>query len=333
MTAISVITLAGLLIGLTGTALAADNRIAYFGHPTVGENSNGVLDVSAVTAGNVFTIDVRAENLGNNSLTHSIVALGNRVTDRPDWDEIAQPSLPAGYTVLGASATAGTCSFDAAGASCDLGTLVTGTPRNVTFIVQAGAAGTPHIWASLRVAENQPNQGDNNNSFFADWDLVVGPTNSDNNSTFKLPGQALHLSTKEVAGVNNDKMVTTVDVPDGFGGIMSIVEFNNPAGCPNTACIGQEVELNVRDGADIAPYVEWELVIQGIGAGSNKGGILHTHDDGVTVDNIRFTKANMCSAKLLDDCIVSYVIDRKGGSGGITTIVFRTDTNGKVRAN
>jgi hypothetical protein len=332
MTAISVITLAGLLLGLTGTALAADNRIAYFGDPSGTEAGKGVLDVSAVTAGNVFTIDVRAENLRNNSLTHSIVAVGNRVTERPDWDETAMPSLPADYTVLGASATAGTCSFDAAGASCDVGTLVKGTPRFVTFFVQAGAAGEPHIWASLRVAENQPNQGDNNNSFFADSDLVVGATDSDNESTYKRLGELMTLSTKDNTGPSSDKMRTTVTVPlDDDAGVISIVEREHTQSCPNTACIGQELTLNVRDGALLDPYVEIELVIVGVGAGSNRGGVVHTDNDGNLIDDLRFTKNNMCT-KVPVPCIVSYEINKKAVPA-TTTIVVRFQTNGKIRAN
>lgn len=330
MTAISVITLAGLLIGLTGTAFAADNRFAYFGDPN--GNADTVLDVSPVTAGNVFTIDVRAENLANNSLTHAIVAVGNRVTDRPNWDEAAMPSLPADYTVLGASASAGSCSFDAAGASCDLGTLVKGTPRFVTFIVRAGAEGTPHIWASLRVAENQPNRGDNNNSFFADFDLVVGPTNSDSNTTFKLGNEALTLDTTNQTKVTGDKMTTLVTVPLNNGGFISIVERSHTQSCPNTACIGQELELNVRDGALLDPYVEVTLVIDGAGAGNNKGGVVHTDNDGNVIDDLRLTKDNMCTKKPVP-CIVSYVVDKKGGPGGTTTIVVRFNSNGKIRAN
>ena len=327
MTAISVITLAGLLIGLTGTAFAADNRDAYFGHPN-GLNDNS-LDVSTVTAGNVFTVDVRAMSRVNQSLTHSVAAIGDQATARPA-DETTDPSLPDDYTVIGASATAGTCSFTASGASCDLGTLIKNVPVDVRFIVRAGAAGSPHIWASLRVAENNPDRGDNNNSFFADANLVVGATTGDANSTFKLSNEPAKLSTKGIGGVNNDKMVTTIEVKDGFGGEMSIVEFNNPTGCPNTACIGQELNVTVRDGAFLDPYMTWTLEIQGLGAGSNKGGVLHTDAAGNLLEDLRFTKANMCTDKKLFDCLVSYEVNRKTG---ITTIVFRTDTNGKVRAN
>jgi hypothetical protein len=331
MAGISALTLAGLLIGLTGTALAADNRDAYFGHPN--GTADNTLDVSTVTAGNVFTVDVQANSRVNQSLTHSVVGIGSQATARPT-DQTTDPSLPADYTVLDASADVGTCAVtgDGKGASCDIGTLIKNNPVDVRFIVRAGAAGSPHIWASLRVAENNPDRGDNNNSFFADANFVVGATTSDANSTFKLSNQKLELSTKGLGGVNNDKMTTSINVPDGFGGVMSIVEFNNPTNCPNTTCIGQEVQLNVRDGEDIAPYVEWRLEIIGIGAGSNKGGVLHTDNLGNLIDDIRFTKANMCSAKLLDDCIVSYVIDKKAVPA-TTTIVFRTDTNGKIRAN
>ena len=78
------------------------------------------------------------------------------------------------------------------------------------------------------------------------------------------------------------------------------------------------------------PYLEWRLDIIGLGAGSNRGGIVHTDNNDNLLANIRFTKANMCSAKLLTDCFVEYTVDKKAGT---TTIVFRTETNGKVRAN
>ncbi len=231
--------------------------------------------------------------------------------------------------VNGLSSGACTITANKDGANCDVGTMVKGTDVVATFAVEVPSAGPSHVYASLRVAENNPNRGDNNNSFFADSDVTVGQTNSDSNSTFKLSNQALKLGTKGQSAVPGDKMTTTVEVPDGFGGLISIVEKNGPTGCPNTPCIGQEVELNVRNGADIDPYVQWRLEIIGLGAGLNKGGILHTLDDGTIVD-IRFTKANTCSAKLLDDCIVSYDVNKNAGT---TVIVFRTDTNGRVKGS
>ncbi len=212
-----------------------------------------------------------------------------------------------------------------------LGSSSSGAEVVATFIVQAPSSPTSSwVYASLRVAENNPQRGSNNNSFFADSAINIGATTSDSNSTYKLSNQALNLTTKGLGGVNNDKMTTTVAVPDGRGGLISIVEKNGPTGCPNTACIGQEVQLNVRNGQELDPYLEWTLEIKGEGAGSNKGGILHTDDNGNVIENIRFTNANKCSASKPTGCIVSYVVNKHAGT---TVIVFRTDTNGRVKAN
>jgi hypothetical protein len=198
MTAISVVTLAGLLVGLTGTALAADNRVAYFGDPATDPDGHGVLAVSPVTAGGVFTFDVLARNTDNQSLTHAFIGLGSGVTARDGWDNQAKPSLPPGSQILSATADGVACPITANrdGATCDIGKLASGDESFASFIVQAPAHPTSSwVYASLRVAENNPNRGSNNNSFFADSALNIGPTNSDNNSTFRLANQALTLGT------------------------------------------------------------------------------------------------------------------------------------------
>ena len=117
-------------------------------------------------------------------------------------------------------------------------------------------------------------------------------------------------------------------MPGLQGGEISIVETNDPTGC-SPACIGQEVSANVRDGAFLTPYLKWELDITGTGAGINKGGILHINDDG-SIEDFRYTNANVCSNAADVDCFDLYQVDKRAN---VTKIIFRTDTNGRVKAS
>jgi hypothetical protein len=108
-------------------------------------------------------------------------------------------------------------------------------------------------------------------------------------------------------------MTTTVSGPDGAGAI-SISEED----C-DKSCVGQIATVHVRDGALQTPYLLWTLVI----VGSIDGVITHTLDDGTDVPI-----SASCTGETDVDCIVSN--DR---TGNVTTIEFRTETNGKVRAN
>ena len=322
----SIVLIVGLLASMAGTTLGADTRDVYFGDPADTTTGNGALVVTPVTAGGVFTFDVLALNRGSQTLTHGELALGSVVAARPGWDVVATPSLPAGAEILDATLDGAACSFDADGARCDVGSLAGGAEVTASFVVRAPAtAGASWVWTTFKVAETPNDQGSNTNTFYADSALDIGPTNSNSLSTYLLEDEQLRLSTADVTSVPGDTQRTTVEVPNAFGGLVSIVETDGPTGC-SPKCIGQTVQANVREGAVLTPYLLWTLVINRTDVNANKGGVIHTLDNG-TVVTITNTKANACSKKPTN-CIESFVVNKKQGT---TTIIFRTPTNGAVR--
>ena len=327
-----------LLLGVlgAGVASAADNRVVYFGDPataTEDPSGNRVINVSPFTANGVFTFDVLARNDGNQNLTHVIIGVGSGAAARAGWDTASKPSLPPGATVIGATLDGAACTIaaDRSGATCQTGSLGRNDEITATFVVQAGSyTGPSWAYATLRVAENVNDVGANTNSFFADdSDLLILPTNSNGYGTYQQAGEALTATTKGLAPVANDKQTTKVEVPGATGGVVSLIETEvDQTGC-SPACIGQTVSANVRNGDEVAPYLQWTLEILSTSQTASKGGIYHTLDTGEVV-RIANTEANACTAKKTVDCIVSYAINKKTG---LTTIVFRTETNGAVRAN
>jgi hypothetical protein len=311
----------------------SDNRIVYFGDPATDPDGDGVLNPTDVTTGGVYLVSVLGRNDGNQNLTHTTLGIGSGAAPWPDAPGGAA-SLPAGTTLIGAevffNGVQQTCSFSAAGMACDLPSLSRGDEVTATFTLQAGNEAVPNgqIWTSLKVAENVNDQGANRNTFFANSPISILPTSSNANGTFKGPDQALALGTAGQPSVPGDTQVTHLEVPGANGGVISVFETDGPTGC-NPGCIGQTVSANVRDGEGLAPFLRWSLEINGIGAGINKGGILHENDNG-TVEDIRYTNATTCSSATDVDCFESYVVNKKNN---LTLMVFRTDTNGKVRAN
>lgn len=343
----------GLLAGSTGAALGADSRMVYFGDPATENHPGGPaagagkLVLTPVTTGGVFTFDVIARNTGNQTLTHSVLALGTAAAARTadDYANSAigsipngTPSLPAASTgveiisatVVGASCPAATpTSF-----SCAIGNFGSGAVVRATFVVKAPTSAlSSWVWASFKVAENVNDQGSNRNTFYADGVLNVAQTTTDLNGTYLLGTQALKLSTNLANRPASDPMVSTVEVPGEAGGLVTISEQAvNPALC-TPKCIGQQVSVNVRNGASFGnKYVRWTLVVFTTDVTPSKGGIYHVLDDGTTVETIPNTKANSCSAAGANQfkCIESYVVNKKLGT---TTIIFHTATNGAVRAN
>jgi hypothetical protein len=202
--------------------------------------------------------------------------------------------------------------------------------------MRATAPVTGTLVAAFKVAENiGGDPGANKNTFTAESPITIVNTDTDHNADFIESG-AFGLTTKVPNVVDELLQTTTISVGNPAPGqvptstgFINIEETNGPTGCPNTACIGQTVTLDVNDGAAVLPYLVWTLEIKGVGAGINKGGILHELDGG-DVDDIRYTNANTCSSATDVDCFESYVVNKKSN---LTVIVFRTATNGKVRAN
>ena len=200
------------------------------------------------------------------------------------------------------------------GALCDLGQFDSGETANIQFIVNApDSPGATATWASFKVAENVPDQGANRNTFYADAKFVVGATNTNGNATFKLANEDLTLTTDNQTLVKKDSMTTTVSVPGVTGGAISISETDCDASCD----VGQIATVHVRDGADQTPnYLLWTLVV----VGSIDGTVTHVLDNGQSMEI-----SLSCSATVLTNCIVSNV-----KNGNVSTIVFKTPTNGRV---
>ena len=310
------------------------NRIVYFGDPASDPNGDGVLDPTTVTAGGVFRVDVIARNDGGQNLSHAMLAIGDLAAA---WAG-APASLPDGAQLVDVevmhNGLAQDCDFvaPADGFSCEFGNFRSGDEIEASFWIETASdpdADTA-VWASFKVAENVPDQGANSNTFFAFAPLAIAQTTSDANSTYKLDDEFLTLSTDVTGAPASDKQKTILNVPNGVGGIISIFEADNPTGC-TPACIGQEVLANVRDGAELDPYLVWELRIVGIGAGKNQGGIYHESIAAPgTFDQFVYSNATVCDGPTDVNCFETYEVSRNANS---TKIIFRTETNGKVRAN
>jgi hypothetical protein len=214
----------------------SDNRDVYFGWPAAG--ADGLLNPSAVTTDGVFVFSVIARNDDNQTLTHPRLAFGGAA-------EPGGPTangLPAGASIISAVVSGNTCingtgEPTALSFSCDLPNFASGDSVTVTFTIQAGPDPVDStLWASFKVAEKVSDQGANQNTAFASAPITILTTGSDANGTFKFDNEALTLST-DLAGSTNDKQKTILNVPGGFGGVISIFETDNPTGC-TPSCIG-----------------------------------------------------------------------------------------------
>jgi hypothetical protein len=298
----------------------SDNRTVYFGDDQNYPDGNGDLDPSIVTTGKLLEFTLLVQNEGNQRLTHSEVGYGSQAVDQPD----AGDSLPEGWTIESATllSGAGSCTFDDFGALCDLGQFDAGETALIQIIVQVpDDPGQAFTYASFKVAENVPDQGANRNTFYANASFVIAPTNSNAIGTYKLGGEAFSLSTAGQTLVKKDSMTTTVSVPGGGVGAISISETD----C-DSSCVGQIATVHVREGLEQTPYLLWTLVI----IGSIDGVITHTLDEvDENGDPIEVEISGSCVGDPAGfDCIVSNV-----KNGNATTIMFQTETNGKVRAN
>ncbi len=305
----------------------SDNRSVYFGDLELVPDSNGLLNVSPATTGKVFAFDVIARNTGGQNLTHAQLAFGDATAPNANGTVVG---LPAGATILDVDTAGVGCEDETRTTTsyvCDVGSLRPGTWLTARFFVAAGPTPVSDaiIRASFKVAENVNDQGANRNTFFAEDTVNIALTSKDAIGTY-LPG-ALELSTKGIGDSTGDPQSTSVRVEGAENGFISIVETNGPTGCP-APCIGQTVSLNVNDGQIFDTFVEWRLEIVGSSAIPNKGGVVHTLDDG-TEELILNTKANACSTTNPVNCFVSYTVNKKLN---LTTLVFRTDSNGAARA-
>jgi hypothetical protein len=300
----------------------SDNRMLYFGWPETGGDRQ--LQPSAVTTGNVFVIDMIARSDDNQTLTHPRLAIGTAVQPGgPDAD-----SLPTNATILSVETSGVACvteELTATSYSCDLPNFVFGDSITAHVTVQAGTnvVNNDIVWATFKVAEKVNDQGANQNTAFASSPMSIQQTNSNANATYKLGGE-FSLSTNGPDPIKKDPMTTTVSVPDDTGvGAISISEEN----CDNS-CTGQIATVHVRDGGEQTPYLLWKLVI----VGSIDGVITHTLDE---VDE----NGDLIEVEISEDCVdvgdtfdVDCIVSNTK-NGNATTIEFRTETNGKVRAN
>jgi hypothetical protein len=264
----------------------------------------------------VFEFTLFIKNEGSQRLTHAEVGYGSLAVAQTG----AGPSLPEGASIESATLISGvgSCEFDDFGAMCDLGQFDAGETARVQVIVNApDSPGASFTYASFKVAENVPDQGANRNTFFANSsNFVIAPTNSNSNATYKLGGE-FSLSTDGQTLIKKDSMTTTVSGPDGAGAI-SISEED----CDNS-CTGQIATVHVRDGAEQMPYLLWTLVI----TGQLGDPIVVTHE--LDIGGVELiSESNSCDTDTETGCMFSVT-----EQGNVTTLVFRTDTNGKVRAN
>ena len=301
----------------TPTPPNSDNRTVYFGWPTIGGDRQ--LQPSEVTTGNVFAFDVIARNDDNQNLTHPRLAFGG--TTEPGGP--SANGLPDGATIIDVETSGVACvtevlADDGKSYSCDLPSFKPDDFIQAKFTVQAGNTAIPNgtiLWASFKVSEKVSNVGANQNTAFASAPMTIMPTTSNANATYKVGGQnePFELSTggTPVAG---DPMTTSVKVPNNVdAGAISISEVN----CDKT-CHGQIATVHVRDGSDQSPYLEWTLKVV---ASLNNPVVKHELDNG-TVEQF----SGSCTGATDTNCIVDVT-----KSGNVTTIVFRTLANGRIR--
>ena len=124
--------------------------------------------------------------------------------------------------------------------------------RGSSSTLRASAVATT-TYASFKVAENVPDQGANRNTFFADADLDVGPTNSNSNATWKTGGALLAVDGRADAGQEG------LDDDDGHGfrATGSARSASPRKTVPPTSAPGQIATVHVQDGAPQTPYLEW----------------------------------------------------------------------------
>jgi hypothetical protein len=293
-----------------GTASAADTRILFIGETG---GTNRVLEFTPVSAGNITKSDIYVKNQGKQNLTKSHLYIG-----------IAPASaLPAGVTVDRVyGADSGVCTWTDTTVDCNFDSLTARgdtSDRSITVILAVATAGTYTLDAAVKVAESVADVGSNKNFAIATDTLVATETTCDSAAKFVLPDEAAEIN----PGASCDNTQRSgLKAPASAAGTALFIDDSLTGGCSGKLkCFGFGVQAIVNGGADVDPYLTWEIsysadLMKGIGP--DKVGFVH----GATT----IRPGTLCSSTVLTNCIVGWTLDSFG-----TTFTVRTPGNGVMK--
>ena len=333
---------------LAGGAIAANNRIVYFGTPEAQGSSGGtstgtpivygtLAGETKVTAGGRTAVTVLLKNNDNQTLNHARFSGGTNADAKPDNPVNQTPagtSLPTGATVdaVFSSSSLTTCSaLPATGVDCELGQLSAGASVTLTVVIGVPATkGDYGYWLTGSWNEGWSSTGSNADYNFATGTLKVLESNCGNGqASYFLGSENVVLGDGGDTCQSQNAEIKSGNALGGNGGFAQVAIDSTSIACPaGFKCFGKPVSVSILGGLPVPGGVEW--TVTWFGTKTIKG-VLHLGDnypaDPANFTAIALTRQNQCSATKLTDCWKSVTTTTKPTQS--VTVVFVTDSNGR----
>jgi hypothetical protein len=266
-------------------------RTVHFGSAT-----DGTLTVTpnVVYPGGYVDFTAVARNDGTQTLTHATFGLGNQAA----LPGPGGPSLPAGWTIEAITPSVGSCTWDSAGAMCDLGSLVGRGGQATVYVLLHATTAASGIWASLKIAEQVNDQGGNTDTFYATSNVSAAAT-CNQAAASKLPSD-----TPVALGYCSDDQDSAVNVVTNAFGAGSLNQQNNGFVCSpggGAVCFGDYVAVAVTSESLVTWTFTWDVSLLPRTFRLSRLAIMHKPDEGAAV---RIAASDLCDSATDVDCTI-----------------------------
>jgi hypothetical protein len=288
-------------------------RVVHFGSAV-----DGTLTVTpnVVFPGGYVDFTAVARNDGPQTLTHATFGLGNQAA----LPGPGGPSLPAGWTIEAITPSVGSCTWDSAGAMCDLGSLVgRGGQATVYVLLKTSITPASGVWASLKIAEQVNDQGANTDTFYATSNVSAAAA-CNQIAESKVPG-----NTPVGLEYCSDDQESAVNVVTSAFGAGSLEHKKNGFVCSpggGAVCFGDYVAVSVSNESTVTWTFTWDVSLLPKNFKLSRLAIMHHTDAGATV---RIAADDVCDSATDVECTIagSVVLDAT-----TLTMQIRTLENG-----
>jgi hypothetical protein len=298
--------------GLVGTVAAADTRMIYVGSGPVGTN-NGLLTLTPVSVGGTSVTNVIVKNIDNQTLSHVVLTFQAPVS---------------GLTLSGSYGTnAGSCAPSGTDPLvCDFGNLAKNATRTLSVLYNGtSAVAGAEVSATVTFNETKPNGGANTHREPMGGQVDVAAASCNAKATFLPPGIADTVLPTDGTACAGDTQRSALIIPAAAtGNVASIDDSLAATGCPTGySCFGNAVSATVNGGAQVSPYLTWQIFYaNSVLNGLNPGKVAFAHDATV----IQAGKKGECANANSTNCVDHYTPTADG-----VFFFIRTGSNGLIK--
>jgi hypothetical protein len=332
-----------LLPGAAGIAIGANTRDIFAGSPPVdlaacsptATNPGGFCPLTftpvSATAGARTAVDVTIANRGQQTVNHLLLvggAAADNASKNVNFPPPAAPSLPVGLRYV-AVFPAGICTIGSIlgpddSLSCPIGSLASGGSLSIRIVIGVPAVvATYTTWLMASLNESSSN-GTNEDEFYAVGSFSAASPNCSQNANYFLPDQAIGLAT--IGSCGQPTAIAAPAFPTQ--GAFASVGTASTTWCPSGfSCFGLLSRANVNNGA--GGPVRWT-----VNWGSKPKLVVHFLDgydpvlNATAYEVLQFKSASRCATPAPANALCWFSLTT---SGGTTTAVFQTPSNGYIR--